>query len=58
MVSFLELVGAVVLTLAVCGAFIPGWNFHVVFASDKNTLKFHQRCAQELEEKLNAKEQQ
>ena len=57
MASFLELVGAVVLILAVCGALIPDLNFHVVFANDKNTLKFHQRCAQELEEKLNAKEQ-
>lgn len=56
MSTFLSFIGGGFLILAALGAIVPGMNFHVVFASDAEALKWHHRLAKELEDNIQSKE--
>ncbi len=57
MSTFLAFIGGAYLVAALIGAVVPGWNFHVAFADDKSTQKWHARLAEELAVRIKEKEQ-
>lgn len=45
-------VGIVFTFCFIIGALAEGWNFHVVFGSDKTALEFHKRNVKRIEDRL------
>ncbi|WP_054074529.1 hypothetical protein [Comamonas testosteroni] len=51
MKNALAIIGAVFILLSILGAVVPGWNYHVAFASDEEALAWHKSLAAQLEAK-------
>ena len=49
---FFAVIGLITVIFFFLGVIIPGWNCHVVFANDKDTLDFHEKHAKQLRAKL------
>lgn len=57
MQEFFAIIGGVVVCFAICGACIPGCNFHVFFGGDEGAVRWHKASAAEISEELEAKAQ-
>lgn len=55
--TFLAFIGGAFLVACILGAVLPGLNFHVVLAGDKEAQKWHARLAAELSTRIKEKEQ-
>lgn len=47
-----QLFGYIFLAFAIAGAVIPGWNFYVNFADDKNAVEWHRAKAEEIDKRI------
>ncbi len=47
-----EILGWLWLAAVLAGSFVPGWNFHVIFASDQSALEGHEMMAAKIRKRI------